>query len=72
MRHRVPKIWGHVHQTFLFNSQKQLVFHGRIDNAMKLMMAAREKTMINNIEKLFGQKIEKDLNHSLVAQSVEN
>ena len=51
---------------FLFNSQKQLVFHGKIDNAMKPDDAVTEKTMINNIQKLLsGEKIEKDFNQSI-------
>ena len=33
---------------FLFDDQKRLVFHGRIDNAMSPGDAATEKTMINN------------------------
>ena len=37
---------------FLFNKHRKLVFHGRIDNAMKLEDEVTEKTMINNIEKL--------------------
>jgi len=51
---------------FLFNSQKELVFHGRIDNAMKPDDSATEKTMIKNIEKLLsGEKIEKDFDPSI-------
>ncbi len=51
---------------FLFNSQKQLVFHGRIDNSMKPDDAVTEKTMINNIQKLLsGEKIEKDFDPSI-------
>ncbi|MGB0855998.1 MAG: thioredoxin family protein [Nitrosopumilus sp.] len=51
---------------FLFNSQKQLVFHGRIDNAMKPDDNATEKTMINNIQKLLAdEKIEKEFEPSI-------
>ncbi len=51
---------------FLFNSQKQLVFHGKIDNAMKPDDIVTEKTMINNMEKLLsGEKIEKDFDPSI-------
>jgi len=51
---------------FLFNSQKQLVFHGRIDNAMKPDDIATEKTMIDNIQKLLsGEKIENDFEPSI-------
>ncbi len=45
---------------FLFNSKKQLVFHGKIDNSMKPDDTVTEKTMVNNIQKLLsGEKIEK-------------
>lgn len=51
---------------FLFNSKKELVFHGRIDNAMKPDDSPTEKTMISNIEKLLaGKKIEKDFDPSI-------
>ena len=51
---------------FLFNDKRQLVFHGRIDNAMKPDDQASEKTMINNIAKLLaGEKIEKDFDPSI-------
>ena len=51
---------------FLFNKEGKLVFHGRIDNAMKPEDTATEKTMINNIEKLLsGEKIEKDFDPSI-------
>ena len=51
---------------FLFNKDRKLVFHGRIDNAMKPDDTATEKTMINNISTLLdGQKIEKDFDPSI-------
>ena len=51
---------------FLFDKEKKLIFHGRIDNAMKPEDTATEKTMINNIEKfLSGEKIEKDFDPSI-------
>ena len=51
---------------FLFNKDHNLVFHGRIDNAMKPDDVASEKNMIQNIEKLLsGQKIEKDFDPSI-------
>ncbi len=51
---------------FLFDAQKQLVFHGKIDDAMKPEDEATEKTMIVNIEKLLsGKKIEKDFDPSI-------
>ena len=51
---------------FLFNSEKKLVFHGRIDDAMNPDAKVTEKVMMNNIEKfLKGQKIEKDFDPSI-------
>jgi peroxiredoxin len=51
---------------FLFDSKMKLIFHGRIDNAMKPEDTATEKTMINNIEKfLSGEKIKKDFDPSI-------
>lgn len=51
---------------FLFDKEKRLIFHGRIDNAMKPEDTATEKTMINNIEKfLSGEKIKKDFDPSI-------
>jgi len=51
---------------FLFNSQKQLVFHGKIDNAMKPEDTATEKTMITNMQKLIAdEKIETDFDPSI-------
>ncbi len=51
---------------FLFNAQKELVFHGKIDNAMKPDDEATEKTMILNMEKLIaGEKIENDFDPSI-------
>ncbi len=51
---------------FLFDSDRKLVFHGRIDDAMNPDAIATEKVMINNIEKfLNGEKIEKDFDPSI-------
>lgn len=51
---------------FLFDNNKNLVFHGRIDNAMKPEDTPTEKTMIVNIEKILaGKKIEKDFDPSM-------
>ena len=51
---------------FLFDSDRKLVFHGRIDDAMNPDAVANEKVMINNIEKfLNGEKIEKDFDPSI-------
>ena len=51
---------------FLFDNQKRLVFHGRIDNAMTPDEKATEKTTILNIQKLLsGKTIEKDFEPSI-------
>jgi peroxiredoxin len=51
---------------FLFDKEKRLIFHGRIDNAMKPEDTATEKTMINNIEKFLSrEKIKKDFEPSI-------
>ena len=51
---------------FLFDKERKLVFHGRIDNAMNPDDTATEKTMITNIEKLLaGEKIEKNFDPSI-------
>ncbi|MGI0041402.1 MAG: thioredoxin family protein [Nitrosopumilaceae archaeon] len=51
---------------FLFDQDRKLIFHGRIDNAMKPEDVATEKTMILNIEKfLYGKKVEKDFDPSM-------
>lgn len=51
---------------FLFDKERKLVFHGRIDNAMKPEDKATEKTMISNIEALLGgRKIAKDFDPSI-------
>ncbi len=51
---------------FLFDGSGRLVFHGRIDDAMKPGDAATEKTMIANISGLLeGRKIERDFEPSI-------
>ena len=51
---------------FLFDSEKKLIFHGRIDDAMNPEAEVSEKVMINNIQKfLEGQKIENDFDPSI-------
>ena len=64
----IAKIYGAVctPDPFLFDSERKLIFHGRIDNAMKPEDTATEKTMISNIQKfLDGEKIEKDFDPSI-------
>ena len=65
---QVAKIYGAVctPDPFLFDQDRKLIFHGRIDNAMRPEDIAMEKTMILNIEKfLQGKKIEKDFDPSM-------
>lgn len=51
---------------FLFDTDGKLVFHGKLDNAMKPEDVPTEKTMIQNIEKILsGNKIEKDFDPSM-------
>lgn len=51
---------------FLFNRERKLVFHGKIDNAMKPEDKATEKTMIGVVEKLLaGQPLAKDFDPSI-------
>ena len=51
---------------FLFDSDRKLVFHGRIDDAMNPDAVANEKVMINNIEKFLNdEKIGKDFDPSI-------
>ena len=50
----------------LFDSEKKLIFHGRIDDAMNPEAEVSEKVMVNNIEKLLnGLEIEKDFDPSI-------
>ena len=51
---------------FLFDGDKRLVFHGRLDDAMKPGDSPTEKTMSENIRRMLsGQKIEKDFDPSI-------
>ena len=51
---------------FLFDGDRKLVFHGRIDDAANPDDAATEKTMVNNIAALLdGRGIEKDFDPSV-------
>ena len=51
---------------FLFDSERKLIFHGKIDNAMNPLETATEKTMINKIQKfLDGKKIKKSFDPSI-------
>lgn len=51
---------------FLFDRDRKLVFHGRIDNAMTPEETATEKTMASNISRLLnGERIEKEFDPSI-------
>ena len=51
---------------FLFDENRKLIFHGRIDNAMNPDATATENTMQDNLEKfLAGEKIEKDFDPAI-------
>jgi len=64
----VAKIYGAVctPDPFLFDEDRKLIFHGRIDNAMNPDATATENTMQNNLKKfLAGEKITKDFDPSI-------
>jgi len=64
----VAKIYGAVctPDPFLFDEDRKLIFHGRIDNAMNPDATATENIMQNNLKKfLAGEKIEKDFDPSI-------
>ncbi len=64
----VAKIYGAVctPDPFLFDEDRKLIFHGRIDNAMNPDATATENTMQENLKKfLAGEKIEKDFDPSI-------
>ena len=51
---------------FLFDENRRLIFHGRINDAMNPDSSVTEKVMINNIEKFLNrEKIEKDFDPSI-------
>ena len=51
---------------FLFDEDRKLIFHGKIDNAMNPGATETENTMQNNLKKfLAGEKIEKDFDPSI-------
>ena len=64
----VAKIYGAVctPDPFLFDEDRRLIFHGRIDNAMNPDATATENTMQDNLKKfLAGEKIEKEFDPSI-------
>ena len=64
----VAKMYGAVctPDPFLFDEDRKLIFHGRIDNAMNPDATATENIMQNNLKKfLAGEKIEKDFDPSI-------
>jgi peroxiredoxin len=51
---------------FLFDDQRRLVFHGRINDAVEPEMTPKIQVMENNIRKILkGEKIEKDFDPSI-------
>ena len=51
---------------YLFDQNRKLIFHGRIDNAMNPDAVATEKTMLININKFLNEeKIEKEFEPSI-------
>lgn len=64
----VAKLYGAVctPDPFLFDKNRVLVFHGRIDDALELGAAAKENTMEDAINKLLrGEKIERTFEPSM-------
>ena len=64
----IAKIYGAVctPDPFLFDEDRKLIFHGKIDNAMNPDATATENTMQDNLKKfLAGEKIEKDFDPSI-------
>jgi len=64
----VAKMYGAVctPDPFLFDEDRKLIFHGRIDNAMNPDATATENIMQNNLKKfLAGEEIEKDFDPSI-------
>ena len=51
---------------FLFDEQRRLVFHGKINDAVEPEMTSKIQVMENNIRKILkGEKIEKDFDPSI-------
>ena len=51
---------------FLFNSERKLVFHGKINDAIEPDMTPKVQTMEENVKKLLkGQELEKDFDPSV-------
>jgi hypothetical protein len=51
---------------FLFNSERKLVFHGKINDAIEPDMTPNVQTMEENVKKLLrGQDLEKDFDPSV-------
>ena len=51
---------------FLFNSERKLVFHGKINDAMEPDMTPKVQTMEENVKKLLrGQDLERDFDPSV-------
>ena len=51
---------------FLFNSERKLVFHGKINDALEPDMTPKVQTMEDNVRKLLaGQELEKEFDPSI-------
>jgi peroxiredoxin len=64
----VAKAYGAVctPDPFLFDQERKLVFHGRINDALEPEMTPKVSVMENNIRKVLkGEKIEKDFDPSI-------
>ena len=64
----VAKAYGAVctPDPFLFDQERKLVFHGRINDALEPEMSPKVSVMENNVRKVLkGEKIEKDFDPSI-------
>jgi peroxiredoxin len=64
----IAKAYGAVctPDSFLFNAERRLVFHGRINDALEPEMTPKVPVMKNNIRKILtGEKVEKDFDPSI-------
>ena len=63
-------IWCRLHpRPFLFDSERKLVFHGKINDALEPDMTPKVQTMEDNVRKLLaGQELEKEFDPSIGCQ----
>jgi peroxiredoxin len=65
---QIAKLYGAVctPDPFLFDQNRRLVFHGKINDAMEPEMTPQEHVMENNIRKVLkGETIEKEFDPSI-------